>query len=227
MLRLLLVFTLGLFSVHLWANESLEQNHTDNSQVEKSIVENSNVNTVDLEKQNRENQLQSMFSKLEITQGIATFTQKKHLSFLKNPIVSKGILKIHQNNVIWQVQSPVFSKLVIIDDQVWQLVTKDSNNYQLMVSNASIETLIRAMFTGDISQSQWHASIDAQQCLQLSPNDMILSQAIQQISVCVSENQVQRLVTIKDAQNNLTEIDLLIIAEQLSEEELRDFIINP
>lgn len=220
----LLLFTLLFFSVHLWAKTDIAQNSQNNSHVEAPDAENSPLENHNL---GSPSQLQNMFSKLQIKQGVATFTQKKKLSFLNNPIVSKGLLKIHQNNIIWQVESPVFSKLVIIDDHVWQLADKDSNNYQLVVSNASIETLIRAVFTGDISQSQWHALIDQQQCLQLSPKDMILSQAIQQISVCVSDNQAQRFVTIKDAQNNLTEIDLMITTEKLSEEDVREFIINP
>ena len=55
---------------------------------------------------------------------------------------------------------------------------------------------------------------------------MILSQAIKQISVCMSDNQAQRFVTMKDAQNNLTEIDLKITTQKLSDEDIREFIIN-
>lgn len=206
---LLLLFILLFFSVHLWANESIESDHIEVTSIEKNKL------------------LQSMLNQLQIKQGIATFIQKKHLSFLANPIVSKGLLKIHQSSVIWQVQSPVFSKLVIIEDQIWQLTEQHSSDYQLLVSNASVETLIRAVFTGDISQSQWHISMDEEQCLQLTPKDMILSQAINHIGVCVSDNQAQRFVTIKDAQNNLTEIELMITTEQLSDDDIREFNINP
>jgi len=170
--------------------------------------------------------LDVFFTQLKIEQGVANFTQKKHFTFLANPIVSKGLLKIHQSSVIWQVQSPVFSKLVIVDDQVWQQVGDDPAHYQAVVSHASVETLIRAVFTGDINRTQWDVSLDAQQCLQLSPKDLVLSQAIQQITVCLPNNAKQRFVTIKDAQSNLTEIELNITAEHLSDEDIREFIIN-
>lgn len=217
---LLLLLTLVFFSVPLWANTNIDQNSLEESSTEENSSEENNS-----EEKNK--QLQRMLNTLQIKQGIATFTQKKHLSFLANPIQSKGLLKIYQNSVIWQVQSPVFSKLVIIEDQVWQLTDKNSTNYQLLVSNASVETLIRAVFTGDISESQWHISMDEQQCLKLTPKDMILSQAINHIGVCVSDNQAQRFVTIKDAQNNVTEIELMITTEQLSGEDIREFDINP
>jgi hypothetical protein len=173
------------------------------------------------------NGLESIVTKLKIEQGIASFTQKKHFTFLANPIVSKGILKIYQNSVIWQVQSPVFSKLVIIEDQVWQFVSDSQNNYyKAVASHASIETLIRAVFTGKINKAQWDISIDEQQCLQLLPKDLILSQAITQITVCVSDKKEQRFVAIKDAQNNLTEIELNIMTDQLSSEDIREFNIK-
>lgn len=193
--------------VYLWANENAALGAEQSAQQKK--------------------QLKSILSHLQINQGIATFTQKKQLSFLNKPIVSKGFLKIYQNRVIWQVQSPVFSKLVIIDDQVWQLTDKHASSYQLLVSNASVETLIRAIFTGDINQSQWHILIDEQQCLQLSPKDLILSQSISYISVCVSDNQAERFVRIKDTQNNVTEIVLNITTSQLSDENIREFDIFP
>lgn len=170
--------------------------------------------------------LEHLFTTLKIEQGIASFTQKKHFTFLANPIVSKGLLKIYQNSVIWQVQSPVFSKLVIIEDQVWQLVNGSQSHYKAVVSHASIETLIRAVFTGEINRSQWHISIDEQQCLALLPKDLILSQAIKQITVCVPDKKEHRFVTIKDAQNNLTEIELNITTEQLSNEDISEFNIN-
>jgi hypothetical protein len=219
LLRILL-FALFVFSVTPWANESSEIRHNEKT---TSINSHSDKQT-DIESNVR---LERFLARLKIKQGIARFTQKKHLSFLANPIVSKGLLKIYQNSVIWHVQSPVFSKLVIVDDQIWQLTDKNASNYQIVVSHASVETLIRAVFTGDISQSQWHSSLDEKNCLQLSPNDLILSQAITQLSVCVDEDEAQRFVSIKDAQNNVTEIELTITTELLSDDDIREFVINP
>lgn len=208
----LLLFSLLAFPVYLLADEHAKNNnmevinHEQNQALERFIAE------------------------LSIEQGIAHFTQKKHFTFLNNPIASKGLLKIHKNSVIWQVNKPVFSKLVIIEDQVWQLKSQNKantpDNYQVVVSHASIETLIRAVFTGKINQSQWNAAIDKDNCLKLLPKDLILSQALNKIEVCVPENQSKRLVTIEDAQSNLTEIELMVITEQLSDEDIREFNIN-
>jgi len=222
-----LLSVLFVFSVQVWANDSSEVSHNEkktsiNSHKNKQTDTDANISDPNI-------RLERFLARLQIKKGIASFTQQKHLSFLANPIVSKGILKIYQNSIIWQVQSPVFSKLVIVGDQVWQWMAQEDNNapnYQVVVSNASVETLIRAVFTGDISQSQWNISMDEQQCLQLSPNDLVLSQAINYINVCVSDNQSQRFVTIRDAQDNLTEIELMITTKQLSDEDIHEFVIN-
>jgi hypothetical protein len=175
--------------------------------------------------------LEDFLTKLKIEQGIANFTQKKHFTFLNNPIVSKGILKVHQTRVIWQVNTPVFSKLVIFGGQVWQQMDQgnnlhSSNDFQKVASHASVETLIRAVFTGEINRAQWNITLDDEQCLQLSPTDLILSQAINKITVCVPKSPTQRFVTLTDAQRNLTEIELNITSNQLLDEDIREFNIH-
>ncbi|MBU2871623.1 hypothetical protein [Colwellia sp. E2M01] len=174
--------------------------------------------------------LETFLTLLKIEQGTAHFTQKKHFTFLNKPIVSKGVLKVYQTRVIWQVNSPVFSKLLIIDNQVLQLVTANDKNtpeqYQEVASHSSIEALIRAVFTGEINSTQWNIAFDEQQCLQLAPKDLVLSQAIKGINVCVPSNPKQRFITLEDAQNNLTDIELNIITNQLSDEDIREFNSN-
>lgn len=173
-----------------------------------------------------DNGLSQLFKQLEIVQGTANFIQKKHFSFLATPIISQGTLKINKGNVIWQVEKPVFSKLMIIKDQVWQLASQKNElpaRYLPMVSHASIETLIRAIFTSEVNPSQWQITIKDPQCLQLTPNDSLLSQAINNLSICLTQNEKQRHVTIKDAQNNLTEIEINITAYTLSDDDLREF----
>mgnify|MGYP000654559607 CR=1 FL=1 len=174
--------------------------------------------------------LEDFLNKIQMKQGIASFTQKKHFTFLTNPIISKGLLKIHQNNVIWQTEKPVFSKLVVVEDQVWQLIERSNglqaNKYRNVASHTSIETLIRAVFTGEINTAQWNANLDEKKCLQLAPKDLLLSQAITQIKVCLTNNSNQKFVTITDAQSNLTEIEIMTLTNQLTSDDLREFNIN-
>lgn len=176
-----------------------------------------------------DNALSQLFKQLEIEQGTANFIQKKHFSFLVTPITSQGSLKINKGNIIWQVEKPVFSKLIIIKDQVWQLNSEKDElpaRYVQVVSHASIETLIRAIFTSEVNSTQWQITLKNPQCLQLTPNDSLLSQAISTLNICLTENEKQRHVTIKDAQNNLTEIEINITADTLSDDDFREFNIN-
>lgn len=211
------------FSTYLCANERIEKSDVKliDTEINKSLSKN-----------NSNNDIEVFIRDLQIKQGIASFIQKKHFTFLNNPIVSKGLLKIHQNSVIWQVNTPVFSKLIIVGDQVWQQISKDDSQnktpvkYQKIVSHASVETLIRTVFTGEINRTKWNVLLNEQQCLQLLPKDLILSQAIQKIAVCVPDDKTQRFVTLTDAQSNLTEIELNILTHQLSGEDLREFNIR-
>lgn len=222
-LNALSLLYLCFFSVALCANDRIQKSDID--------VTDTEINKTTSETKSN-NDLATFISSLQIKQGIASFTQKKHFTFLNNPIMSKGLLKIHQNNVLWQVNSPVFSKLVILGDQIWQRISSDNSsnntteNYKKVVSHASVEILIHTVFTGEINHTQWNASLNEQHCLQLSPKDLILSQAIEKISVCVPSNNTQRFVTLTDAQGNLTEIELNILTNQLSGEDLREFNIN-
>jgi hypothetical protein len=215
-IKALLLLFLCVSLVNVNANERVNQ---ENNVIQNDLIQNNKT-------------LEYFLTTLQIKQGIASFIQKKHFTFLNKPIVSKGLLKIYQSSVIWQVNTPVFSKLVIVEDQIWQLVNPDSsqsktpNHYKNVVSHASIETLIRAVFTGEINRAQWNILLNEQQCLQLTPKDLILSQAIKEINVCVPDTPNQRFVTLTDAQSNLTEIELNIITNQLSDEDIREFNIN-
>lgn len=173
--------------------------------------------------------LSQLFKQLEIEQGVANFTQKKHFTFLSTPIASQGTLKVNKGSIIWQVEKPVFSKLMIVKDQVWQLMPKKDNSparYQQIVSHAGVETLIRAIFTGKVNPSQWKITIENTLCLQLVPNDSLLSQAISSLNICLTENKKQRRVIINDAQNNRTEIEINITAYNLLDDDIREFNLN-
>jgi len=181
------------------------------------------------EKADVDSALNQLFKQLEITQGVANFTQKKYFAFLSTPITSQGTLKVHKGSIIWQVEKPVFSKLMIVQDQVWQLKSekdKSPARYQQRVSHAGVETLIRAIFTGKVSPSKWKITLENALCLQLVPNDSLLLQAISSLSLCLTENKKQRHVIINDAQNNRTEIEINITAYSLLDDDIREFNLN-
>ena len=165
----------------------------------------------------------------KIEQGVATFTQEKKFSFLTQPIKSSGIFKVYKNNILWQIDSPVFSKLLIIDDQIWQYseqVNELGSHYNKMMTHASIETLIKTIFTGTINQDKWTTKIKSDQCLLLKPKDTLLVQAISQLELCLGEQKGSRKILIEDTQKNTTKIYLTHTQKELSDEDVTEFNIH-
>lgn len=167
----------------------------------------------------------------KIEQGIAEFTQEKFFSFLSTPVKSSGILKINNNNVIWQVNSPVFSKLLIIDSDIWQQAQIKTQNgvdyiYNKMVTHASIESLIQTVFTGNIDDTQWETFTKSESCVVLTPKSNVLSQAISQLELCLGNNDNERNIVITDGQKNITKIYLKQISNSLSDDDVNEFNVK-
>jgi len=198
----------------------------------------SNVSAQDVAVADIEQEAQSSVQKktkvidaFKIEQGIASFTQEKHFSFLSTPIKSTGVIKINQGNVLWQVNTPVFSKLLIIDNQVWQQAQIKTQYgideiFNKVATHASIETLINTIFTGNIDEEQWDASYKNEHCVVLNPKDNVLSKAILALELCLDEIATIRHVEITDAQKNITKIQLTQTSTTLSENDVNEFIIQ-
>lgn len=166
----------------------------------------------------------------KIEEGVASFTQEKKFSFLSTPIKSSGLFKVYNHNILWQVNRPVFSKLLIIDNEIWQyneVKTIDgiANHYQKIVTHASIETLIQTVFTGTINEEQWDTTVKNEQCLLLQPKDTLLAQAISLLELCLGEKG-EREVLITDTQKNTTKIVLTQTKNTLSDEDINEFNIH-
>ena len=171
-----------------------------------------------------------VIEQFKIDQGIAEFTQEKYFSFLSVPIKSSGILKIQHNNVLWQVNTPVFSKLLIINNQIWEQVeitTISGTNtiFQEVATHSSIETLIKTIFTGEVNDTEWATTVKNNQCIVLVPTNSLISQAITQLELCIDETSSQKKITISDKQNNITKIFLTQIATTLTDEDVDEFNI--
>lgn len=166
----------------------------------------------------------------KIEQGVASFTQEKKFTFLTTPIKSSGIFKVYNNNILWQVNSPVFSKLLIIDSEIFQYeevktIEGISHYYRKMATHASIETLIQAIFTGTINKEQWHAIEKDNLCVLLEPKDTMLVQAISSLELCLGEQEGMREVLITDTQKNITKISLTQTTKTLSDDDVNEFNI--
>jgi len=171
-----------------------------------------------------------LIQSFKIEQGVADFTQEKQFTFLSTPIKSSGILKVNKGNILWQVNTPVFSKLLIIDSQIFQyeeVKTSEgiSNFYREMATHASIETLIQAVFTGNINKQQWNVT-EKKGCLLLKPKDTMLTQALSLLELCIGEQGDTREVLITDIQKNTTKISLLQTSSTLSDDDINEFNIH-
>lgn len=167
----------------------------------------------------------------KIEQGIASFTQEKKFSFLTVPIKSSGFFKVYNNNILWQVNMPVFSKLLIIDSEIFQYeevktVEGISSYYRKVATHASIETLIQTIFTGTINKEQWNTRNKDNRCLLLEPKDTMLSQAISLLELCLGVQEGAREVIITDTQKNVTKILLTQTANTLTDEDINEFNIH-
>ena len=167
----------------------------------------------------------------KVDQGVAKFSQEKNFTFLATPIKSSGTLKVYNNNILWQVNSPVFSRLLIIDGDVFQYeevktVEGISHYYRKMATHASIETLIQAIFTGTVNKEQWNSTAKNDQCLLLEPKDTMLTQAINVLELCLGEQEGMREVLITDTQKNTTKISLTQTSKTLSDDDINEFNIH-
>jgi len=195
------------------ANESIEHFNVEQFKAEQSKVEHFKI------------------EQFKIEQGVASFTQEKKFTFLTTPIKSSGIFKVYNNNILWQVNSPVFSKLLIIDSEIFQYeevktVEGISHYYRKMATHASIETLIQAVFTGTINKEQWNATEKNDRCLLLEPKDTMLVQAISLLELCLGEQEGMREVLITDIQKNTTKISLTQTSTTLSDDDVNEFNIH-
>ena len=171
----------------------------------------------------------TLIEHFKIEEGVATFTQEKHFSFLSKPIKSSGLFKVYKNNILWQVNSPVLSTLLIIDNQIWQYsedANTTGNHYRKVIAHASIETLIKTIFTGKINKEQWNTQIKSDQCLVLQPKASLLAQAINELELCLGEQVGSREILVTDTQKNITKIYLTHIKRKLSDADVTEFNIH-
>lgn len=86
----------------------------------------------------------------------ATFTETKHLSFLKNPTVSKGKLYLQNpNKVLWQYTSPNNTSVLFVDKKITlkQAGKSKTTDLSRQKNFAQLNDLIIGSFNGDLFDS--------------------------------------------------------------------------
>lgn len=169
---------------------------------------------------------QAFIATLALEQGKGTFTQEKYFSFLTQPIVSTGSFTVHQGAALWQGEKPVFSQLLLTPNAIFRRLNL-TDNYQKIAQNSEITTVLTTIFTGNISESNWHVDDnthiqDNQQCLIIKPKIDALKQLFQQMSLCLpldGADLQQRWIYLTEAKGNKTQIHMSITATSLSSQE--------
>lgn len=162
---------------------------------------------------------QLLLEQLKIAQGRGEFVQKKYFKFLSKPIKSTGVFAVNQQAALWQTQTPVFSQVLLADSIIYRRLKPD-DSYQIMVQDSDISSVMAAIFKAEISAQDWSViDSDSANCVALTPNNHKLQQAFSQISLCLLDDG-KRLITLRNKQNTKTEIELSLISEQLSSQEL-------
>ena len=129
------------------------------------------------------------------------FAQLNHLKALRIPLQSQGTLYVSQNSgLVWQVNTPVSSRVVLTDDGV-NLGTGVVSASQMTAS------LLRSVLIGQFDQlnAQFTLSGCADESgwqIQLLPKETFLQQRIQSIEI-QGESSIDRLVVLQSGGNKL------------------------
>ncbi|WP_462168120.1 outer membrane lipoprotein carrier protein LolA [Pseudoalteromonas lipolytica] len=143
-----------------------------------------------------------MADQVGLKQG--TFSQEKHFKGFTKPFISEGLFKLTEQGIIWQVESPIKSKLVIKQGQVYTY--NERGEAQLQKGAEPYVALLQAIIKHDKAalalqfDTREHADND---CQLLLPNDEMLQQIFSQFTVCADEKNVNS-VRLQEINGNVT-----------------------
>jgi Outer membrane lipoprotein carrier protein LolA-like len=144
----------------------------------------------------------------------AQFRQIQTLAALKAPLISTGsLLFVHERGVIWRVDTPYRATYVIGDGGVAEIDAdgrRVARGAQRAGGVAQVSRIMRAILGGDLSAlySQFDVAASgtpAQWCLQLTPNQPQLAQALKGLRM--EGGALLQTLTITAANGDTTHID--------------------
>ncbi len=143
---------------------------------------------------------------------VGEFTQERHIADLERPVRSSGRFVYHADRgVLWVVESPVASRLVIDSSGVYQDGERVAGRGVL----AAIRPLFGALFGGDRAALEQRFRIERTQqgagwALRLIPKGAALARAIDAIEITGEERP--RSVTLRGADGSRTVLTFDAIA---------------
>lgn len=133
-----------------------------------------------------------------------SFVQQKHIQILSSPLESSGIFTVvREKGVIWQLQKPLASKVVIDDDGMHGAEVGDNRAMRY------IGNILQSILSGDLQKLQQQFDIEAgmvndQWQLILQPQSALLEKAITAIHLQGDEHI--RKLQLFEAGGDRTEI---------------------
>ena len=145
------------------------------------------------------------------------FSQNKKISFISEPLISKGkLIFVLKEGLIWEISTPFQSKTLVNKQGVFDLDThpmQKKNDPQMQ----ALADIISLIFTGDFTDIETLFTVNNiqnshQEAWQftLEPKKAFIKKVLNYISFKGSQNQLSQ-VEIFDNENNKTQIDFMDI----------------
>ncbi|WP_372760558.1 outer membrane lipoprotein carrier protein LolA [Pseudoalteromonas sp.] len=133
------------------------------------------------------------------------FKQFKQFAGFAEPFVSTGVFSLHQEKLIWQVQTPVQNTLVVENGQV--LIENSQGELRPQPGSEQFVGLLTDLLRVDMNALAARFNIEAQQeCLLLTPKDTLLQQLFSYFKLCQSQ-QVVSSITLYEHSGSKTTIE--------------------
>ena len=140
----------------------------------------------------------------------ASFNQKKYLKILTTPLVSAGHFWIsRKNGVVWQVEKPFYSRVVITGDGV---SLSDKQSQRIAKSMEYIGKILHSLLSGDLMKIKEQFTVLVKNTgknntdweIELEPRSVLMRKGIEKISM--SGNEFIKQLILHEATGDKTEI---------------------
>ena len=128
-----------------------------------------------------------IFSKAKETKSMTSvFIQKRQLSILPLPLISKGIFNYHhETGIVWETQEPIQSRIIISKEGIQ---TEDKFASTKTEGSSQLSEILLSLFSGDSVTLETYFSIHAkgdanQWNLLLKPKNNLMAAQVASISI--------------------------------------------
>ncbi|WP_409522561.1 outer membrane lipoprotein carrier protein LolA [Nitrincola sp. MINF-07-Sa-05] len=147
--------------------------------------------------------------------GRVNFTQHKHISGLKKPVLSSGYLLLEDEQLLWHTQKPVSSQVLISAAGVSQLTDGAAVGSAEAIAGSEIigQLLLAVLQQRTAFLHQYFTLTSAgEDCFELRPHQPPVDQFFTQMTLC--GDQTLNTINLLEHNGNRTLIELELDADQ-------------